>query len=326
MIPDSFLAVDYMLDRFTLARRGARRPRASACARTSTRASGSSTASGCCSRSSTRASTRDDAYRLVQRNALRAWDEQVGFREPRRGRPGDRRPRRPRRRLRRRCVRRPRRHRLRAPARARRDAAGGRACLRRATHLASGKVREIYALDDDRLLLVASDRISTFDVILPTPIPDKGRVLTGMSGVLVRPHAVARAEPPARPRRRRPLDDLPAAADAAGRARRPRVPVRLRLGRLPRDRVGVRPRAAAGLRESDRLPEPIVTPGDEGGGGARPQHHRGRGGRAVRRGGVRRRAGGGARSCTRSRRGTPRSAGSSSPTPSSSSASMPKGS
>lgn len=49
------------------------------------------------------------------------------------------------------------------------------------THLASGKVREIYALDDDRLLLVASDRISTFDVILPTPIPDKGRVLTGMS-------------------------------------------------------------------------------------------------------------------------------------------------
>ena len=50
-----------------------------------------------------------------------------------------------------------------------------------AVHLASGKVREIYALDDERLLLVASDRISTFDVILPTPIPDKGRVLTGMS-------------------------------------------------------------------------------------------------------------------------------------------------
>lgn len=48
-------------------------------------------------------------------------------------------------------------------------------------HLASGKVREVYALDDERLLLVASDRISTFDVILPTPIPDKGRVLTGMS-------------------------------------------------------------------------------------------------------------------------------------------------
>jgi phosphoribosylaminoimidazole-succinocarboxamide synthase len=50
------------------------------------------------------------------------------------------------------------------------------------THVASGKVREIYALDDERLLLVASDRISTFDVVLPTEIPDKGRVLTGLSG------------------------------------------------------------------------------------------------------------------------------------------------
>ena len=50
-----------------------------------------------------------------------------------------------------------------------------------AQHVASGKVREIYALDDERLLLVASDRISTFDVVLPTEIPDKGRVLTGLS-------------------------------------------------------------------------------------------------------------------------------------------------
>ena len=44
-----------------------------------------------------------------------------------------------------------------------------------ATHVASGKVREIYALDDETLALTASDRISTFDVVLPTPIPDKGR-------------------------------------------------------------------------------------------------------------------------------------------------------
>ncbi len=51
-----------------------------------------------------------------------------------------------------------------------------------ALHVGSGKVRELYALDDDRLLLVASDRISTFDVVLPTVIPDKGRVLTGLSG------------------------------------------------------------------------------------------------------------------------------------------------
>jgi phosphoribosylaminoimidazole-succinocarboxamide synthase len=51
-----------------------------------------------------------------------------------------------------------------------------------AVHVGSGKVRELYALDDDRLLLAASDRISTFDVVLPTEIPDKGRVLTGLSG------------------------------------------------------------------------------------------------------------------------------------------------
>ena len=48
-------------------------------------------------------------------------------------------------------------------------------------HVGSGKVRELFALDDDRLLLVASDRISTFDVVLPTEIPDKGRVLAGLS-------------------------------------------------------------------------------------------------------------------------------------------------
>ncbi len=46
--------------------------------------------------------------------------------------------------------------------------------------IASGKVREMYDLDD-RLLMVASDRISTYDVVHPTPIPDKGRVLTGLS-------------------------------------------------------------------------------------------------------------------------------------------------
>lgn len=49
------------------------------------------------------------------------------------------------------------------------------------TQLGSGKVREIFALDDHHLLLVASDRISAFDVIMPTPIPDKGRVLTAMT-------------------------------------------------------------------------------------------------------------------------------------------------
>ncbi|HEX4745306.1 MAG TPA: phosphoribosylaminoimidazolesuccinocarboxamide synthase [Gaiellaceae bacterium] len=50
-----------------------------------------------------------------------------------------------------------------------------------ATHVASGKVRELYLRPDGSLALTATDRISTFDVVLPTPIPDKGKVLTGLS-------------------------------------------------------------------------------------------------------------------------------------------------
>ena len=47
--------------------------------------------------------------------------------------------------------------------------------------VARGKVRELYAVDDDHLLLVASDRLSAYDVVLPTAVPDKGAVLTGLS-------------------------------------------------------------------------------------------------------------------------------------------------
>ncbi|WP_370324673.1 phosphoribosylaminoimidazolesuccinocarboxamide synthase [Euzebya sp.] len=49
------------------------------------------------------------------------------------------------------------------------------------TRVGSGKVRELFAVGDDHLLLVATDRISAFDVVMPTPIPDKGKVLTGMT-------------------------------------------------------------------------------------------------------------------------------------------------
>src|SRR4051812_9625596 len=44
-----------------------------------------------------------------------------------------------------------------------------------------GKVRDVYDLGDGRLLIVATDRISAFDVVMPTGIPDKGKVLTGLS-------------------------------------------------------------------------------------------------------------------------------------------------
>ncbi len=50
-----------------------------------------------------------------------------------------------------------------------------------AEFIGSGKVRDLFAVDDDRILLVASDRISAFDVVLPSTVPDKGRVLTGLS-------------------------------------------------------------------------------------------------------------------------------------------------
>jgi phosphoribosylaminoimidazole-succinocarboxamide synthase len=49
------------------------------------------------------------------------------------------------------------------------------------SHVASGKVREIYEIDPNHLLFIATDRISAYDVILPQLIPDKGRVLTGVS-------------------------------------------------------------------------------------------------------------------------------------------------
>ena len=53
--------------------------------------------------------------------------------------------------------------------------------IRFSPYLRSGKVRDLYAVGDDRLLLVASDRLSAFDVVMPTLVPDKGRVLTGLS-------------------------------------------------------------------------------------------------------------------------------------------------
>lgn len=69
-------------------------------------------------------------------------------------------------------------------------------------HLASGKVRDLYEVNDELLLMVASDRISAFDHILPTPIPDKGRILTAMSifwfellADLVPNHVVAMEDP-----------------------------------------------------------------------------------------------------------------------------------
>ena len=135
--------------------------------------------------------------------------------------------------------------------------------------LARGKVRELYDLggaDEGRLLMVASDRISTYDAVHPTPIPDKGKVLTGLSvfwfektGHIVANHLISATE------------GVP--AEARGRA----LVVR-KLRMLPVECVvrgyitgsGWKDYQAtgavsgielpAGLRESEQLPEPIFTP------------------------------------------------------------------
>ncbi|MEX1005873.1 MAG: phosphoribosylaminoimidazolesuccinocarboxamide synthase [Acidimicrobiia bacterium] len=138
-------------------------------------------------------------------------------------------------------------------------------------HVASGKVREIYEVDADHLLFVATDRISAYDVILPTAIPDKGRVLTGVSlfffDLLDTPHHVVTTD----------LAGLglsvSEAADLRGRAM-----VVARADVLPIECVvrgylygsawreyesGGGPTTEGlppGLRQADRLPAPVFTP------------------------------------------------------------------
>jgi phosphoribosylaminoimidazole-succinocarboxamide synthase len=132
-------------------------------------------------------------------------------------------------------------------------------------HLSSGKVRDIYAVGEDRLLLVASDRISTYDVVHPTPIPDKGRVLTGLTafwlertGEICPNHLIS-------------LTDVP--DEFRGRAmlveRLEMVPVEC-VVRGYITGSGWKDYQASGavcgielpqgLRESEQLPEPIFTP------------------------------------------------------------------
>jgi phosphoribosylaminoimidazole-succinocarboxamide synthase len=83
-------------------------------------------------------------------------------------------------------------------------------------HVASGKVREIYTVDDKRLLIVATDRISAFDVVLDQPIPDKGKVLTALSqhwfDLLDTPHHLISTDPASVPGL-----DADARAEVAGR-------------------------------------------------------------------------------------------------------------
>jgi phosphoribosylaminoimidazole-succinocarboxamide synthase len=139
------------------------------------------------------------------------------------------------------------------------------AALSDLTLLATGKVREIYDLGDE-LLIVASDRISTYDVVHPTPIPDKGNVLTGLSAFWfertadILPNHVVSV-----------TDGVP--DEARGRGMVVRKLKMLSVECVVRGYItgsGWKDYQAtgkvsgielpAGLRESDRLPEPLFTP------------------------------------------------------------------
>ncbi|HEX5826250.1 MAG TPA: phosphoribosylaminoimidazolesuccinocarboxamide synthase [Candidatus Limnocylindrales bacterium] len=144
----------------------------------------------------------------------------------------------------------------------------------------SGKVRDLYRVGDDRLLLVASDRLSAFDVVLPTLIPDKGRVLTGLSRFWFRESTAAgivanhllSVDPADLP------DEITRRDPAVMDGLRGRMMLGRRAEVLPVECV-VRGFLAgsgwkeyqeagtvcgiplpAGLRESDRLPHPVFTP------------------------------------------------------------------
>jgi phosphoribosylaminoimidazole-succinocarboxamide synthase len=131
--------------------------------------------------------------------------------------------------------------------------------------LHTGKVRELYDLGGD-LLMVASDRISTYDVVHPTPIPDKGKVLTGLSVVwfdltrdIVANHLVSATEGVpddlrGRALRVRRLEMLPVECVVRGYLSGSGWKDYQATGRVS----GVE--LPAGLRESDKLPEPIFTP------------------------------------------------------------------
>jgi phosphoribosylaminoimidazole-succinocarboxamide synthase len=132
-------------------------------------------------------------------------------------------------------------------------------------YLRSGKVRDLYARADGSLMLVASDRMSAFDVVLPTEIPDKGRMLTGLSrywfattGDIVRNHLISTETDDAALRGRimicRPTTVIPIEAVVRGYLAGSGWKEYRATGRV----CGVA--LPAGLVESDRLPEPIFTP------------------------------------------------------------------
>src|SRR5690606_292697 len=128
----------------------------------------------------------------------------------------------------------------------------------------SGKVRDVYA-DGDDLILVASDRVSVYDVVLPTPVPDKGKILTQLSlwwfeqlGDIIPNHVVSATDVPeewaGRAIRCRRLTMLPVEWIARGYL------TGLGLKEYQKDGTVSGIALPAGLTEASRLPAPIITP------------------------------------------------------------------
>jgi phosphoribosylaminoimidazole-succinocarboxamide synthase len=131
--------------------------------------------------------------------------------------------------------------------------------------IAQGKVRDIYEAGDDRLLLVASDRISTYDVVHPTPIPDKGKVLTGLTAFwldrtaeICPNHLISYTDVPRQHRGRamlvEKLEMVPVECVVRGYITGSGWKDYQATGAV----CGIE--LPAGLRESEQLPEPIFTP------------------------------------------------------------------
>jgi phosphoribosylaminoimidazole-succinocarboxamide synthase len=137
-------------------------------------------------------------------------------------------------------------------------------------HLASGKVRDIYELDEQHLLFVTSDRMSAFDVVMDEPIPDKGRVLTAVTAFWlerlagVAPNHLVSLEVPAG------LDedrDLEGRVMVVRRAKMLPIECIVRgylsgsaWAEYKRTQTMHGTRLPSGLRQSERLPEPVFTP------------------------------------------------------------------
>ena len=140
-------------------------------------------------------------------------------------------------------------------------------------HISSGKVRDIYDAGDGRLLIVASDRISAFDVVMAEPIPDKGRVLTAITEYWldlladVAPNHRISSDPNDFPPDAKELPDIAGRGMLVRRAEMVPIECIVRgyltgsaLKEYRADGTMHGSRLPAGLDEAHRLPEPVFTP------------------------------------------------------------------